>query len=401
MLVAPGPGGSGLVPVPFASRRAPLVLSDDMRSTLEALVRTRSASVQRVERARILLAYADGSSVSAIARELGTNRPKVERCIDKGLQLGALAALADLPRKGRPGRITPEARAWVVSLACIKPKQLGYPEELWTTRLLASHVREHCQQAGHPSLTRLARGTVSKILSGHQLRPHKIEYYLEKRDPAFDEKMAQVLVVYKLVELVRRREETGAPSGTSAEAPLTVFVSYDEKPGIQAIGGVAPDLAPQPGRHAATGRDYEYRRLGTLTLMAGLDLVTGHIHRAVVERHRSREFVAFLRQLDGAYPSGVRIRLVLDNHSAHVSKETRAYLATTANRFEFVFTPVHGSWLNLVESFFGKLTNSFLRGMRVETKQELQERIERYIDRLNEDPVIYKWTYKMDEISVV
>ena len=179
-----------------------------------------------------------------------------------------------------------------------------------------------------------------------------------------------------------------------------MFVSYDEKPGIQAIGGVAPDLAPQPGKHAATGRDYEYKRLGTLTLMAGLDLLTGHIHRAVVERHRSREFVAFLRQLDGTYPSRVRIRLVLDNHSAHVSKETRAYLATTANRFEFVFTPVHGAWLNLVESFFAKLTNSFLRGMRVETKQELQERIERYIDRLNDDPVIYKWTYKMDEISV-
>lgn len=400
MLVASEPGGSGGVPVPFPSRRACLALSDEMRSLLEAVVRTRSESVQRVERARILLAYADGSSVSAIARQLGTNRPKVERCIDKGLQLGAVAALADLPRKGRPGRITAEARAWVVSLACVKPKALGYPEELWTTRLLARHVREHCEQAGHPSLAQLARGTVSKILTGCQLRPHKIEYYLEKRDPEFDEKMAQVLVVYKLVELVRKRGEAGAQSGQGSQAPCTVFVSYDEKPGIQAIGGVAADLPPEPGKHRATGRDYEYKRLGTLTLMAGLDLGTGHIHRAVVERHRSREFVAFLRQLDEAYPSGARIRLVLDNHSAHVSKETRAYLATTTNRFEFVFTPVHGSWLNLVESFFAKLTNSFLRGIRVETKQELQERIERYIDRLNEDPVIYKWTYKMDEISV-
>ena len=402
MLVAPEPGGSGAVPVPFASRRARLDLSDEMRSILEAVVRSRCESVQRVERARILLAYANGKSVSAIARELETNRPKVERCIDKGLQLGALAALADLPRKGRPGHISAEARAWVVSLACVKPKQLGYPEELWTTQLLARHVREHCAQAGHPSLARLARGTVSKILSRAQLRPHKIEYYLEKRDPEFEHKMAQVLVVYKLVELAHKRVQAGAQCGQaeSSETPLTVFVSYDEKPGIQAISGVAADLAPQPGKHAATGRDYEYKRRGTLTLMAGLDLLTGHIHRAVVERHRSREFVAFLRQLDEAYPSEVRIRLVLDNHAAHVSKETRAYLATTANRFEFVFTPVHGSWLNLVESFFAKLTNSFLRGMRVESKQELQERIERYIDRLNEDPVIYKWTYKMDEISV-
>ena len=380
--------------MPFTSRRASLVLSDEVRARLEGISRSRSESAQHVERARILLGYAGGQTVSAIARALSTNRPKVERCVDKGLQLGALAALGDLPRKGRPGTISSEARAWVVSLACVKPKALGYPEELWTTRLLASHVRAHCEQAGHPSLAKLARGTVSKILAGHRLRPHKIEYYLEKRDPEFDTKMAQVLVVYKLVELARQRKD--APKG-----PLTVFVSYDEKPGIQAIGGVAPDLPPKPGKHVGTGRDYEYQRHGTLTLMVGLDLMTGHIHRAVVERHRSREFVAFLRQLDRAYPAGARIRLVLDNHSAHVSKETRACLATMANRFEFVFTPKHGSWLNVVESFFAKLANTLLRGMRVESKAELRQRIERYIDRLNEDPVVFKWTYKMDEISVV
>ena len=380
--------------MPFTSRRASLVLSDEVRARLEGISRSRSESAQHVERARILLGYAGGQTVSAIARALGTNRPKVERCVDKGLQLGALAALGDLPRKGRPGTISSEARAWVVSLACVKPKELGYPEEQWTTRLLASHVRAHCEQAGHPSLAKLARGTVSKILAGHRLRPHKIEYYLEKRDPEFDTKMAQVLVVYKLVELARQRKD--APKG-----PLTVFVSYDEKPGIQAIGGVAPDLPPKPGKHVGTGRDYEYQRHGTLTLMAGLDLMTGHIHRAVVERHRSREFVAFLRQLDRVYPAGARIRLVLDNHSAHVSKETRACLATMANRFEFVFTPKHGSWLNVVESFFAKLANTLLRGMRVESKAELRQRIERYIDRLNEDPVVFKWTYKMDETSVV
>lgn len=387
--------------MPFSRRRARLELTGEVRSKLETIVRARSESAQRIERARMLLCYADGKAVSAIARELQTNRPKVERCIDKGLHLGALAALSDLPRKGRPRRITAEARAWVVSLACVKPKDLGYPEELWTTRLLSEHVRQHCREAGHASLARLGRGTVSKILTGSKVRPHKIEYYLEKRDPQFEEKMAQVLVIYKLVELVRERAEARAKLGKAPRPAGTVFVSYDEKPGIQAIGGVAPDLRPQPGKHAAIGRDYEYKRLGTVTLMAGLDLVTGHIHRAVVDRHRSREFVAFLRQLDREYPSGVRIRLVLDNHSAHVSKETRAYLAKTANRFDFVFTPVHGSWLNLVESFFAKLTNSLLRGMRVETREELKTRIEQYIDRLNEDPVIYKWTYKMDEISVI
>lgn len=112
-----GADSSGGGPVPFASRRDSLVLSDDLRARLESVSRSRSESAQRVERARILLAYADGSGASAIASEQDMNRPKVDRCIDKGLQIGALAALSDLPRKGRPRRITPEARAWVVSLA--------------------------------------------------------------------------------------------------------------------------------------------------------------------------------------------------------------------------------------------------------------------------------------------
>ena len=363
-----------------------------MRGELERIVRSRREPVRRVERARMLLRYAEGGTVSGIARELGTNRPKVERCLDKALQLGVRAALEDLPRRGRPARITAEGRAWVVSLACRKPKELGYAEELWTTKLLAAHIREHSVAAGHPSLSRLASGTVTKILARQQLKVHKIDYYLERRDPDFEWKMEQVLLIYKQVELVRREGQT--------EGPLTAFVSYDEKPGIQALGGTAPDLSPVPGRHATTGRDYEYRRHGTLTLMAGLDLLSGHIHRAVVERHRSREFVAFLRQLDRAYPTQGTIRLVLDNHSAHVSKETRAYLATLPNRFEFVFTPTHGSWLNLVETFFAKMTRTLLRGIRVESKDELAERINQYIDRINEAPVAHRWTYKMDQISV-
>ena len=192
--------------MPFTSRRARLVLSDDVRATLESITRSRSESAQRVERARILIDYAEGKTVSAIAREMSTNRPKVERCIDKGLQLGVLAALGDLPRMGRRGRISPEARAWVASLAYIKPRDLGYPEELWTTGLLASHVRAHCEQAGHRNLSKLARGTVSKILASYQLGSHKIEYYLERRDTAFDEKTAQVLVAYTLVQLARKLE---------------------------------------------------------------------------------------------------------------------------------------------------------------------------------------------------
>lgn len=379
--------------MPFQNRRAALELSDETQAALEAISRSRSEPLHRVERAKIMLDYASGVTISAIARALDTNRPKIERCIDKALQLGALAALSDMPRKGRPVKIDDDARAWIVSLACQKPKELGYPEELWTTRLLAAHVRAHCEAAGHPSLAKLARGTVSKILSAQNIRPHKINYYLERRDPDFEPKMAQVLMVYKQVEVLRTQDE-------DTSAPLTAFVSFDEKPGIQAIERTAPDLPPVPGRHATVGRDYEYKRHGTLTLMAGLDLLDGHIHSALVDRHRSREFVSFLRQLDAYYDKNIRIRVVLDNHSAHISKETRAYLATIPNRFEFIFTPKHGSWLNLVESFFGKMARTLLRGIRVSSKAELAERIQRYIDRINEDPVAYRWKYKMEDTTV-
>ena len=225
-----------------------------------------------------------------------------------------------------------------------------------------------------------------------QVRPHKISYYLERRDPDFDTKMAQVLYVYREVQILRESKKD--------VSSLIAVLSYDEKPGIQVIENTAPDLAPRPGVHPTLGRDYEYIRHGTLSLLAGIDLLTGHVHGLVVDRHRSREFVEFLKEVDRFYPPSATIRIILDNHSAHLSKETRAYLATVANRFEFVFTPKHGSWLNLVESFFGKLAKTLLRGIRASSKEELRERIERHLQELNQDPVVMKWSYRLDTISV-
>jgi len=378
--------------MPFHSTRAKLVLPTEVESRLKMLAHSRTEPAQRVERAQILLAYAAGESINAMARRLGTNRPKIERCVNKALQIGALAALEDLPGRGKPATISAEARAWVISLACQKPKDLGHTEELWTTRLLASHVRQHCVAQGHPSLLRLARGTVSKILRQSQVRPHKISYYLERRDPDFDTKMAQVLYVYREVQILRESKKDASD--------LIAVLSYDEKPGIQVIENTAPDLPPRPGVHPTLGRDYEYIRHGTLSLLAGIDLLTGHVHGLVVDRHRSREFVEFLKEVDRFYPPTATIRIILDNHSAHLSKETRAYLATVANRFEFVFTPKHGSWLNLVESFFGKLAKTLLRGIRASSKEELRQRIERHLQELNQDPVVMKWSYRLDTISV-
>jgi transposase len=374
--------------MPFVSTRAQLVLSAQDWAWLTHVSQSRSESAASVQRAQILLRYAQGETVSAIAAGLHTNRPKIERCIVKALQLGVRAALQDLPGRGRPVHITEEDKAWVVNLACQKPKELGYAQELWTTRLLAKHVREHCGE-GHPNLRKLGRGTVSKILATHPVRPHKLQYYLERRDPEFEAKMIEVLHVYRDVGVWRK---TGLP------AEVVGVLSYDEKPGIQAIGNTAPDLPPVPGRHVAVGRDHEYKRHGTLSLLAGIDLLSGEVLGLVRDRHRSAEFVEFLRLAHQHYPPGARIRMVLDNHSAHISKETRAYLASVPNRFNFIFTPKHGSWLNLVESFFGKLAKTLLRGIRVNSKAELRARIELYLQEVNEEPVVFKWKYKLETL---
>ena len=376
--------------MPFERQRAALSMDEDARQELDRISRSRTAAARRVERAKMLLGYAAGETVSAVARSLGTNRQKVDRCVRKALEVGALAALDDLPRAGRPSAISAGARAWLVALACRKPTEVGYAEEMWTVRRLAAHARTHGAAAGHADLSSLAPGTVSKILASQAVRPHKIRYYLERRDQEFDHKLAQVLCFYREVALVRDR---AAPP----DAPLRAYISYDEKPGIQALGTTAPDRPPVPGAHPAVGRDHEYVRHGTVTLMAGMDLVTGHVHRAVVDRHRSREFVAFLRGLDAAYPEATTLRLILDNHSAHISRETRAYLASVPNRFEFVFTPKHASWLNLVETFFSKVARTVLRGIRVASVDELRERLERYIDELNAEPVVFRWTYGVDD----
>ena len=374
----------------FRRKRPKIELSPEMISKLKSISKSRTEKAMRVERATILLAYFHGTSIAAIARQLSTNRPKIERCIDKALQIGVISALDDLPRGGRPPTITPEARAWVINLACQKPKDLGYSYELWTNRLLANHIQKHCEQVGHPCLANISRGTISKILKKSGVRPHKITYYLENRDPEFDSKMAQVLHIYKEVELLQQK---------GIDAPhITPILSYDEKPGIQAINNVAPDLPPVPGQYPHISRDHQYKRLGTVSFLAGIDLISGHVHGMVTDRHRSREFIQFLQELDNYYPKDRTIRIILDNHSAHISKETRTYLSEVPQRFEFIFTPKHGSWLNLIECLFAKMTKTLLRGIRVNSIEELKNRIKKWIAEVNETPIVFRWKYGLSAI---
>ena len=298
--------------------------------------------------------------------------------------MGVEQGLKDLPHSPKQSEITLEAKAWVTNLACTKPTDHGLAAELWSRQSLANYIRSNAEKSGHPCLNLAAKATVHRILAENKLQPHKIKYYLEKRDPDFDNKMQEVLMVYKEVELWNQT------SNDSDRKIITVCV--DEKPGVQAIANTAPDLAPVPGKHSQIGRDHEYVRHGTASILAGMDLHDGHVFAQVHERHRSIEFIALLKEIDAYYPADKQIRVILDNHSAHISKETMAYLATRPNRFVYCHTPKHGSWLNLAETLFSKMAKTFLKSIRVTSWEELKTRILKGVAEFNETPIPHRWT---------
>ena len=373
------------------SRREKIVIEDNVLAKLRKLANSRTEEHRKVQRAKIITMNQNGFTDTEISRTLNIDMNTVKLCLKKCLTVGAMAAIEDLPKQGAPHKIFQEDKAWIIYLACEKPKEFGYAQEIWTITLLLKHIHENAVSKGFPRLAVISRSALWYILNNAEIKPHKMNYYLEKKDPEFEKKMTDVLMVYKDINY---RLEKGA----YADQRDVVTVSYDEKPGVQAIGNIAPDLNPQPYLYSGVGRDYEYVRFATLSLFAGINLITGEITADVSETYKSSDFIRFLNQLDERYSDSERIRLVLDNHSAHVSKETVHYLESKPNRFEFIFTPKHGSWLNIIEGFFSKLTRVFLRGIRVESKDELRQRLLKYISEVNENPTVIKWKYKMDEI---
>ena len=323
-----------------------ITLTPEERSYLELQTRSRTIQAQTVCRARILLLKADGEPIDVIADKVGINRCSVMLCLKKFKEGGVENALSDAP--------------------------------------------------GHIRLSTISQSKVRTILEEAEIKPNKITYYCENRDPDFDQKMHNVLLVYKQLSL--QFDENGQLLPFPEDEQVTHVLSYDEKPGIQAIANTTEDLPPDEN-HKTIRRDYEYKRLGTVSLLAGIDLQTGEAIPLVRDRHSSKEYIEFLQLLDSKYPKEDKIRLVLDNLQVHTSKETRKYLAGVPGRFEFVFTPKHGSWLNLVEGFFSKLTRQSLKGIRVKTKSELVERIYKYFEEINDTPVVYQWKYRLDEIN--
>ena len=367
------------------TRRSKLVLTDEDKAELEQLARSRTAPHREKQRAAILLGYYAGESIASIGRRLGMTRLSVSKWVAKALAVGPMAALKDNFHRPKGPVIGDDAKAWVVHLACSKPKDLGYAAEVWSRQALARHVRKHAEEAGFPALSRAAKATVHRILAAQPLHPEKVQYYLERRDPDFEAVMRKVLIVYQDVEL----QNAMRAAGMIASSVITV--SVDEKPGVHAIANTAPDLPPVPGKHPKIGREHEYERLGTCSILAALDLQDGHITARVEDRHRSAEFTSLLSDLDARYPPECTIRIILDNHSAHLSKETQDFLSKHPNRFQYVLTPKHGSWLNIVETLFGKMARTFLRHIRVQSLDELKTRILKGVAEINGAPVVHRW----------
>lgn len=373
-------------------------LTDDDKATLESILHQSTVEARTYIRAKILLLKSECRSNESIADKLDICVTAVRLCIDKYNTGGIEAALQDNKGRGRKAEITDADITWVINKACQKPKDFGYSAELWYPASFTRFINSIAEQEGHPRMVSVTETTLRKILANAKIRPFKISYYCEKRDPDFDSKMHDVLVIYKQLSL--QFDEEGALRPFEGMPVHTL--SYDEKPGMQALDSTVGDRPPVPGteKNSTVYRDYEYVRLGTLSLLAAIDLLTGEAIPLVSPTHKSSDFVRFLKMLNEKYPVGDKIRLILDNHSAHTSRETQEYLNTVPGRFEFVFTPTHGSWLNMVEGFFSKLTKQMLNGIRVSSKEELESRIYQYFDEVNKVPVPYHWSYRLDDIEL-
>src|ERR1017187_4914098 len=211
------------------SRRSKLVLSDEDRAELEQLSRSRTLPHREAQRAAIILGYYAGESIANLGRRLGMTRLSVSKWVAKALAVGPMAALKDSYHRPKEPVIGDDAKAWVVHVACSKPKDLGYAAEVWSRQALARHIREHAVEAGFPALSRAVKATVHRILAAPPLHPEKIKYYLERRDPDFEAKMRKVLIVCQDLELQNAKRAAGEA------ASAVISLSVDQTPGVQAI----------------------------------------------------------------------------------------------------------------------------------------------------------------------
>lgn len=325
------------------------------RRRLEQWVNKRTTPQRVVERVKIVLASADGLSGSAICTAVGVSRPTVTQWLNRYEADGIDALLQDRPRSGRPRRITPDHEAEIVRKTLEeKPPNATH----WSCRLMAEEV------GVHPT-------TVSRIWRAHGLQPHRIDYFKLSTDPKFVEKLRDVVGLY-------------------LDPPeRAVVFAFDEKSQIQALDRTQPGLPLKKGR--AGTMTHDYKRHGTTTLFAALDVATGEVLHECMPRHRHQEFLRFLRKMERSVPTDLDIHVILDNYATHKHATVVDWMEKHP-RVHFHFTPTSASWLNLVERFFSELTMRQLKRLAVTSVAELIEAITSYIARRNEHPTPFVWT---------
>jgi transposase len=339
----------------------PLPVTDEQRSVLEALFRSRTAPHRDVQRARVLLMAADGFASTRIAREVGVSAATVvnwrERFTEEGLKNFSTV------RSGR-GRKPSIPASKVEEIVRLTLHETPSGETHWSCRTMA-------QRAG------VSSSTVQRIWSARGLKPHRVETFKLSNDPAFEEKLVDVVGLYM-----------NPPENA-------IVLSMDEKSQIQALDRTQPSLPMKPGR--AGTMTHDYKRNGTTTLFAALDVLTGSVIGQCLPRHRHSEFLAFLKTIDKQVPKGLQIHLILDNYATHKHPNVHTWLSKHP-RFQLHFTPTSSSWLNMVEVFFGRLTDKAIRRGIFHNVPSLIDAIETYLAAHNQDPKPFQWTASTDQI---
>jgi len=327
------------------------------RALLEHWVRSRTLPQRIVERARIVLASADGLSGAAIGATL-----HVSRWLDRYATEGVDGLQADRPRSGRPKELDAGQEAAIITKTLEEPPPDGGTH--WSGRLMAKVVGVH-------------QTTIARLWQAHGLKPHRIAYFKVSTDPAFVAKLRDVVGLY--LDPPKR----------------AVVFSFDEKSQIQALDRTQPGLPLKKGRAGTFTHDY--KRHGTTTLFAALDVATGRIHHDCLPRHRRDEFLRFMTRLERRVPKGLGLHVILDNYATHKTPEVEQWLRRHP-RVHFHFTPTSASWLNLVERFFSELTTRQLRRLAVDSVAELEAAIHHYVARRNVDPRPFTWTASVKTI---
>ncbi len=337
-----------------------IALSEAEREQLESWARRRKSAQALAQRSRIVLAAATGKPNTEIAAELGVGRPMVTKWRSRFAE-GRLDALVDEPRPGRPRTISDaQVEEVIVKTLEATPKDATH----WSTRSMAAEVG-------------LSQSAVSRIWRAFGLQPHRSETWKLSKDPLFVEKVRDVVGLYL------------------APPERAVVLCVDEKSQIQALDRTAPILPMRPGIPERATHDY--KRSGTSSLYAALNLTTGQVIGSLHARHRAVEFKKFLQRLDREVPADLEVHLVLDNASTHKTPAIKRWLVAHP-RFVLHFTPTSSSWLNLVERWFAELTNKKLRRGAHRSVHQLNTDIRAWIETWNEDPRPYVWTKSADEI---